>query len=224
MRAVKKGKSPKKYSDYKDAVYDLAGRIGWYCSYCEMPVKNMIEIEHVIPQNNGGAKLDWNNFLLSCKYCNTVKSNNNKDRTGYLFPDEDNTSIAYKYSQTKVLEPNNNLSSQINQFAKNTINLCGLDRKPGHTKLTKSDKRWISRDEAWSIAKVSYRDYTKHPLEVVLNAIIRTAVASGHYSIWLEIFKNKPEFKAKLDKKIKGTYITIYDKNGNSKKRRGGKI
>ncbi len=48
MRPVDKGIASTKYSNYSDARHDLANVIGYYCSYCEMPVKNMIEVEHVI--------------------------------------------------------------------------------------------------------------------------------------------------------------------------------
>ncbi|MBK9452257.1 MAG: HNH endonuclease [Bacteroidetes bacterium] len=85
MRCIEKGASPRQYKDYHDARNDLAGRIGWYCAYCEMRVTNMIEVEHVHPVNHGGNELDWNNFLLSCRYCNGIKTDRNTSRRGYLW-------------------------------------------------------------------------------------------------------------------------------------------
>lgn len=61
----------------------LANQEG-YCSYCEMGVRNMVEVEHVVPRNHGGAPLEWENFLLSCRYCNGIKSNKNISRAGYI--------------------------------------------------------------------------------------------------------------------------------------------
>lgn len=130
MRSIDKGIAPSTYTNYKDARNDLAERIGWFCSYCEMPVRNMIEIEHVHPKQNGGNELDWDNFLLSCRYCNSIKSNNNQSRADYLWPDVDNTTLAYEYSELEIVKPSKSLPRNIESFANNTINLMGLNRTP----------------------------------------------------------------------------------------------
>ena len=49
MRPINRNRNLRLYTDYGQARNDLALSIGWYCSYCEMPTKNMIEVEHVIP-------------------------------------------------------------------------------------------------------------------------------------------------------------------------------
>ena len=98
MRPVTRGDSPRTFTNYKQARDRLMERIGPYCSYCEMRVTNMIEVEHIVPVANGGEELDWNNFLLSCRYCNGNKGNNNQDRAGYLWPDRDDTDLAFAYS------------------------------------------------------------------------------------------------------------------------------
>ncbi len=224
MRAVEKGKSPKTYTKYPDAKADLADTIGWYCSYCEMPLMNMPEVEHVVPQSKKGQKVDWDNFLLACRYCNNIKSNRNNNRNDYLFPDQDNTSIAFQYSKHKVIEPKPNLTPQIKQYAQKTIDLCGLDRTPYHQKLSQGDNRWRSRMETWNIAELSLKNYSKYLSKEMLSQIVLTALGHGHYSIWTEVFKQYPEFKKQLDLKQKGTYITQYDKLGNPIKRKGGKI
>ena len=41
MRPV--NRNTRTYTDYRAARNDLSTSIGWYCSYCEMPVKNMID-------------------------------------------------------------------------------------------------------------------------------------------------------------------------------------
>lgn len=47
-----------------------------------MRMSNMPEVEHVIPRAHGGAAMDWDNFLLSCKYCNTCKGDRILSRDG----------------------------------------------------------------------------------------------------------------------------------------------
>jgi len=97
MRPINKGFAPRQYIRYQDARNDLASRIGWYCSYCEMPVRNLLAIEHIVPRNKGGSELDWHNLLLSCTYCNSVKSDNNNSRLNYYWADIDNTFWCFTY-------------------------------------------------------------------------------------------------------------------------------
>lgn len=73
MRPVDKGGAPQEYTQYKDAEKDLEARLGAYCSFCEMTINHAPEVEHKEAKAKGGAELEWENLLLSCKYCNTRK-------------------------------------------------------------------------------------------------------------------------------------------------------
>lgn len=200
MRPVEKGASPKVYTYYGDARHDLTARIGYYCSYCEMAVKHMIEVEHVHPIENGGSELDWSNFLLACKYCNTIKSDHNADRTGYLWPDTDNTDLAFIYSEADVIQINTTLAPNLQSIAANTISLTGLNRIPsGINKPTEADTRWRSRKEAWDIAKKSFNDWSAVPIQQMARQIARTSYVSGHYSIWMNVFENIEMVKTEID-------------------------
>ena len=47
MRPVDKGEEPKeKYAKYQDAEKLLEQRIGAYCSFCELPIVHVPEVEH----------------------------------------------------------------------------------------------------------------------------------------------------------------------------------
>lgn len=75
MRAIDKGGSPyKEIDEYQDAIPYLEKKIGLYCSYCEMSIKHVPEVEHKISRKNGGDWTAWSNLLLGCKYCNTRKA------------------------------------------------------------------------------------------------------------------------------------------------------
>ena len=75
MRPVDKGEAPDKaFKKYPEAEPYLEERLGAYCSYCEFPIQHVPEVEHKEAKGAGGAVLDWENLLLSCKYCNTRKS------------------------------------------------------------------------------------------------------------------------------------------------------
>lgn len=73
MRPVNKGQKPVEYKHYRDAEPYLEQRIGTYCSFCEMDISHAPEVEHKEAKSRGGQELEWDNLLLSCKYCNTRK-------------------------------------------------------------------------------------------------------------------------------------------------------
>lgn len=74
MRPIDKGKAPETgFKKYQDAEPELEKRIGPYCSYCEMPIIHVPEVEHKEAKSQGGEELAWDNLLLTCKYCNTRK-------------------------------------------------------------------------------------------------------------------------------------------------------
>lgn len=226
MRPVNKGIAPRIYTNYGQARHDLANIIGYYCSYCEMKVYNSIEVEHILPRNQGGAPLDWNNFLLSCKFCNTIKSDHNDNLESYLWPDLDNTDVAFYYSENSVIEPNILISAENILLAENTINLMGLDRIPGGVhEPTEADTRWRSREVAWSVAKISYNNWVELPIEVMAKQIASTALVSGNYSIWMEVFKDIDEVIIEIDKLYlaKGLFKE-FDEAGNRKIRDGARL
>ena len=199
MRPVDKGNAPKTYTNYGKARHDLAEKIGYYCSYCEMKVMNSIEVEHILPRNQGGEPLDWENFLLSCKYCNTIKSNHNSNLDDYLWPDVDNTDLAFSYSEAEIIKPKTSISQSLQVLAQSSIDLMGLDRFPvGNNKPTEADTRWRSRQKIWDLAKLSYNDW-KEASTIQMAQIARTSL-NGHYSIWIEVFKEEEIVLTEIDK------------------------
>jgi len=217
MRPVNKGTAPKVYISYSEARHDLAAKIGYYCSYCEMKVFNSIEVEHILPQNQGGNVVDWDNFLLSCKYCNTIKSDHNNNLLDYVWPDIDNTDLVFNYSEAKVIEPKYPKGSPLEIKAQKTIDLMGLDRIPGGLNIpTKADTRWRSRNEAWDKAKLNLIRWNRNPSNEIAEIIADCAILSGHYSIWCEVFKSVPVVLVEIEREYtaKGLYKE-YDANGN---------
>ncbi|MCT4615817.1 MAG: HNH endonuclease [Marinifilaceae bacterium] len=200
MRPVDKGNAPKTYTDHGQARHDLAVRIGYYCSYCEMKIRNSIEVEHILPQNQGGAPLDWDNFLLSCKYCNTRKGDHNDNLDDYLWPDRDNTDLAYTYSEAEAIVPKSNLDAQLRDKAQESIDLMKLNLHSDQT--TEADTRWRSRKEAWDLAQKSYTNWKAAPILAMANQIAKTSL-NGHYSIWIEVFKNEPMVLTEIDKEYR---------------------
>lgn len=207
MRPVDKGSSPKVYRAYQDARDDLLERLGTYCSYCEMSIKNMPEVEHVIPRVNGGAELEWENFLLSCKYCNTSKSDHNQNRSDYLWPDEADTFKVFQYEPHHPIKVSSAIIGDEHIKAQNTIDLMKLDRQPGSANWSNhKDTRYKSRANAWGMAMDAYEDLKKvRDDEYVMKWICQSAIECGHFSIWMEVFKTHIKMRELLVDSFKGT-------------------
>ena len=213
MRPVNKGKAPEKvYKDYRDAEPDLEERIGAYCSFCEMPIKHVPEVEHKEAKAKGGAKLEWENLLLSCKYCNTRKGTQvgKGDKGKYLWPDEDDTFHAYRYDRDLPRLNESFLKKQgerMRKKADNTYQLFKLNNMPITPK--DKDRRYMLRNEARNYATQSKRGLEKvrTPLErtMYINAMKNLALESGFFSVWMEVFHEDEEIKQILIETFKGT-------------------
>ena len=227
MRPVNKGDSPYiTINDYDEALPYLEERIGLYCSYCGMKINHVPEVEHVISKSEGGDRTAWKNLLLACKYCNTRKSNQivpqNKDN--YLWPDEANTELAYKYyggipsindEALGILDP----SGEETQRAKNLFELVKLGNVPcaGNNK----DKRFGQRNEAFKVASYSLENWKRlketDDKEAMKSQIVMTAMGYGFFSVWLEVFKEESEMKNVLIAAFPGTEMDFFDADGNVK-------
>lgn len=225
MRPVQKGDAPGVYKDYNLAKKDLRDRIGLYCSYCEMPIINMPAVEHVIPVENGGSELEWENFLLSCQYCNSNKKARNMTRDGYFWPDIDNTFLAFIYLRGQLICPAVGLSQQELACASETINLYKLDREPLPNQTWRyQDTRWFSRNQAWSLALESLNDWEECQSDAMARCITKTAVATGHFSIWMKVFENVHSIRHMLIQGFPGTAQDCFDENTQPVRRIGGNI
>lgn len=151
MRPVNRGDIPKDsneatiiFTEYGDARDALIDRIGDYCSYCESPLLAPA-VEHIQPKSKEPIlKKDWNNFLLACTFCNSIKSNKPIDAANshnYFWPDTDNTYRPFIYEKDRSPQINILLDASNQQTAKNTLELTGLDREPLHQRLSKKDRR-----------------------------------------------------------------------------------
>ncbi len=227
MRPVDKGERNEEFKPYQTARDPLAVTIGRYCSYCEMRVNNSIEVEHAVATSKGGSLGSWENFLLACRHCNGSSNKGSlvSSRSGYYWPDQDNTFWAFEYDETKIIQPNSTLSGQQLETALATINLLGLNRTPNSEKpCTKADKRHLHREFVWSIAKDSLNNWNAMQKKEMQNQIVKTALGHGFFSIWMIVFKNERTIKLALINAFPGTAMDCFDQNGNPVHRPDGKI
>jgi hypothetical protein len=213
MRSVDKGVNATPYTNYRDAASDLIGRLGWYCSYCEMEISNEPDVEHVQPKSKGGALKMWSNFLLGCKKCNKIKRAKNPSRANHLWPDEDNTFVAYEYYNEIYVRPVAALIAPYSNYAQNTLALTGIDRFPNRilnpTKKDKKDPRWQKRKIAWNVADKLLANWKKRPNQELAEAIAECAAGRGFYSIWVNKFSGEPQVLAAIKAQFPNTYEPI---------------
>ena len=109
-----------------------------------MPINHVPEVEHMISRKHGGDWTAWSNLLLGCKYCNTRKSAKTTPQNveDYLWPDTDNTALAFSYTNgipvvnenvLKGLDPTGSCC----QKAQNTYDMVDLGNEPN---LQRGDK------------------------------------------------------------------------------------
>ncbi|MCX7086469.1 MAG: HNH endonuclease [Methylococcales bacterium] len=215
------------FNQYQDARDALINRIGDYCSYCESPLLAPA-VEHIQPKSKAPelAKT-WNNFLLACCFCNSIKKDkmvNTSNLNGYFWADNDNTYRAFYYEKDRSPQVNSQLNTAHQLIAQNTLDLTGLDREPTHPKLTKKDRRWTKRNEAWGKAERAKANLHKSPSETLREQIIDTATSTGFWSVWMTVFAEDVDMRRHFIIAFKGTCSTCFDNDTQPIKRPGGNI
>jgi len=156
MRPVERGADPGPFTDYKHAAPHLRLRLGDYCSYCERQIETHLAVEHLRPKSHDpGLRNTWSNFLLACVNCNSCKCDTPINLQEYLWPDVDNTMLAFQYEPGGIITASVGLSAGLVGKAQETIRLLGLDMYPGNPgrEPSISDQRWLRRQQAWQKAE-----------------------------------------------------------------------
>lgn len=230
MRPVDKGPAPtdeagapKVFQEYGHARRDLIDRMGQYCSYCEAKLPTSLAVEHVKPKSiNPDLERDWNNFLLGCTNCNSVKGSKEVDLDDYVWPDSYNTFQCFVYLSDGSVSVPEGLHQDIVLKANELIALVGLDRKtpePGTTEYAKaSDRRYENRLSAYVTAQDVLNDLESAPEEAkpyIVQNIYRIVEAGGFWSVWMTVFDGYTEVKYGLVEALPGTCKGCFDNDGN---------
>ncbi len=232
MRPVERGGvpeiagQPKEYTNYRDANSDLERRLGKYCCYCERRFPSMLEVEHLSPKSRDRAGLtDWDNFLLACKICNTVKTAKPTNDEDFLWPDRDNTFLALEYRENGFVVVSEGLDPANQTRARNLMDLVGLDRHQdlGWPDPTDRDCRWEDREKAWAYAALTKRRFPA-PSREDAEYIAAGAVFVGFFSVWMSVFEDVPLVRQQLVLAFLGTAPSCFDANGSPVSRPNGRV
>lgn len=225
MRPVERGLAPRTYTRYVDAIADLEVRLGIYCSYCERRLPTNLAVEHVIPKVlDPELKTEWTNFLLGCVNCNSAKGAKPVDLEDFLWPDRDNTFLAFEYTKGGFVQLADDLNETQQAKAQALLSLAGLQRHQarGWDRPALKDKRWQHREEIWTVAEKCREDYeTLAQVDAAKDLVLEVAQSYGFFSIWMTIFEDYPDIKQKLIQRFPGTSPSCFDPDGKPLNRPG---
>jgi uncharacterized protein (TIGR02646 family) len=224
MRPVQKGTSPVAtppgFANYEDAKPDLISRLGPYCSYCERKIVTILHVEHLQPKGlpkYAHLELAWTNFLLACVNCNSTKLTKDVLFADLYFPDRDNTFAAFIYTPDGKVAGNISANPTISAA---TLALTGFANKRSVAIDTNGKEvaidRGAQRMEQWIIAEAARDDFARNPSPELLRSIVRTALACGHFSIWMTVFAGDGAVRNALVDAFPGTRASgCFDAQGN---------
>ena len=232
MRPVAKGLPPQiEYAHYRDALDDLAGQIGLFCSYCEQPIQHAPEIEHVQPKSlEPHLERSWNNLLLGCTNCNKTKSDNPVDRTQVAFPDTDNTFRGLVFLEDGKITVSRHLTGEQTELIRQVVGLVRLDRHPDaeerDDRPTARDKRAYLRRDVWALAKRCLGHIEQPENNPSIRSIVAEVLApsKGFFSVWMTVFCNHPDMLNMFIQNFRGTDADCFDNEGQAVHRPGGRL
>lgn len=230
MRPVTRGADPGPFAKYRDAAEQLLQRVGCYCSYCERQIETNLAVEHIRPKDlNPALECTWSNFLLACVNCNSCKGDANVLVENYLWPDTDNTLLAYRYRQGLV-EVEVGLTPAVKPLAEALHRLVGLDKDPGNPAMDRrpsnADRRWRTRQEIWDVAQLSLANLrtTGADTPSMRAQIALTAAARGGFGIWFTVFRADHDMLCRLISAFPGSTAECFDHEGEALQRPGGRL
>jgi uncharacterized protein (TIGR02646 family) len=214
VRPVDRGEANREYKEHSEASLDLIERIGRFCSYCEMPLPNSPHVEHIRPQKHyPELATKWDNFLLSCAYCNSRKKDKNFSLDEVCLPDTDNTFLAFSYYKGGIVKINSSLNEQQQQLATATMRLMKLDSHPGliGKEPTGKDPRYQFRITAWNKAVRAKDLRDENHSKKVEDSIVDTMESTGFWSVWMTVFDDDTHMRQRFIDVIQGTHKDSFD-------------
>ncbi len=221
MRPVQRGSWPEDgdgqkvaFDEYGHARPHLIGRMGDYCSFCELPLAAALAVEHIrCKSKNPALERDWDNFLLACPSCNSskgVKVDTAADVGRHMWPHQDRCADAFIYSVGGVVRVADELPLADRTRAVATEVLVGLTRRPGaglkrDQILRGSDRRYEKRREVWDQAVEAREDLRRCDGAEMRKWILANARALGFWSVWMTVFADDEAMQAALCGLFSGT-------------------
>jgi hypothetical protein len=178
-------------------------------------------------RHHPGRELEWDNFLLGCTNCNSVKGQKDVNDDELLWPDRDNTLLPIKYVKGGFVSVVDSISPLLQAKTLKLIELVGLHRHDaeGWPDPADRDKRWQHRDETWEAAELCLRNYEASECSSPAKSfVIVAAKGYGFFSIWMSVFRDHRDICLSLIREFSGTAIDCFDGAGWPINRPGGVV
>ena len=201
------------YVPYDTAKMPLLGNLGCYCSYCEgAKMPSDVAVEHIEPKGANGDETAWQNFLLCCNVCNSIKWHPVINTKEYHWPHTANTYKDFIYTAGGAVFLNEALEPAERDKAKKLFDLVKLGAYQGaEVTPTPKDYRWKKRLEIWTEAEHLRDKLDKGTADV--DEIIRMAQLLGYWSVWFTVFKGYDEVRRRLISDFPGTNSSCFDEH-----------
>lgn len=199
--------NPIQYKPWGKAKLELIEEIGDFCSYCGKHLtRSALHIEHIQDKKtHPHLKYHWNNFLLACGNCNSIKGTKDTAALNPFLPHIDNLLCFIEVLRTGTLQVKRSVTGTNLARTNAFIDLVGLNRRPGYPNYSNKDDRWQYRFIAYSKATRQLQKYTSTPAKVDIENITELAVTSGFFSVWFTVFAAHDSVKVALIEAFKGT-------------------
>jgi uncharacterized protein (TIGR02646 family) len=212
MKPVDKAQTVLGFRAHGDAKPQLLARLGEFCSYCECSgAAQQLHVEHIYPQTetaHPGRSKNWRNFLIACPTCNTYKARHlgNGRQQGmlrrFIWPHIDNTVRCFDYLADGRVEITASLHPDVQALAESTRDMVGLMISPGATAdyigTGIAYDGIQKRSAAWGIAQRARVAYEENPSQNQLASLLDNATQTGHFSIWMQVFHDRPAVRRDL--------------------------
>ena len=198
------------YNPYGNAKPVLIEAIGKYCSYCEREgFSSALDVEHIEDKDaHPDKEFLWDNFLLACKNCNSIKGTTEIDFPNINLPHIQDTFSPFEYLESGYIKIKDDLKEPVRNRVTALVNLVGLDRRPGHLRYSSKDDRWQERKQAWELSKKYKQKYIAGNCDI--ETIVDLSISNGFWSIWMHAFEGFPEVQRALVDNFRGTRLNFF--------------
>jgi hypothetical protein len=204
--------APAEFDPSGSAKQELTDEIGTFCSFCgKYNSRSALHVEHIRGKKCKDAadnyiydhlKFRWDNFLLACINCNSVKGNKDVVALNSFLPNINNLLHFVDILSGGLIEVKNSVTGENLARTRAFIDLVGLDRVPGHPRHSPKDDRWDNRLKAYDLALRHLHKYTAEVRTTDIETIIDLAGKTGFFCVWYSVFNLHFEVKEAL---VKGT-------------------
>lgn len=198
------------YKPYGNAKPVLIEAIGKYCSYCEREgFSSALDVEHLEDKDaHPDKEFLWNNFLLACKNCNSIKGTTEIDFPNITLPHIHDTFSPFEYLESGFIKIKDEVVEPLRSKVVALVDLVGLDRRPGIARYSTKDDRWQERKQAWELSKKYKQKYIAGNCDI--ETIVDLSLSMGFWSIWMNTFEGFLEVQRALIDSFSGTRLAYF--------------